>query len=615
MTSTQAPTLLQAAGWQEKLTVALAFSFQKNIAHVFRHGEAPAYKTSYCVEGALRDVRLSFGLGDKQVEINVNTGSLCHPCYHANAVCHPWVVYCGAGRFPNADLITPLPNDVATWFSHIRRPMPASFSSLAFRSAMVGIIAQGSVSPFSAALEPGCRGSLSSRAPALSPEEEVRQHIGDDAASERQRQQPQQRQQQPQQQQQQQSDEPQGHAQSRHRRWQPPSGEPPRGDAAQQPQQQHQQQQQQHQQQQHGDQQPQQQQRQDQQVAQPQPQQQSEMQAGSCSSAGASGDACVAEGALHVSRDAQPDLDHAVWFNELRAILDADHCGGTEERMRAIRNFAKSDATFSDNARKILAELSLHERFPVESQVIIDARRCAVRLLRDTLGDVDGITRARIRQYVYTQSTRILRHLWPKDGRAHDVPPDMLIFTPEGQADLIASIVRAAGRPEGLRESLAEKLQNQTVPKASCTTSAKRKLVEIATSRLKRAREFVQEGLFEVRPVIYDDIENQYGALAKDVWKDQCYDRTAVVVAGLEKTCADFVLESLRSGRSRELGVKNFRAASRASGQLRVRSCPGSWVEAKRAELLRKLAPDRCRTPSPSRDYRASGSGAPNMSA
>ena len=141
---------------------------------------------------------------------------------------------------------------------------------------------------------------------------------------------------------------------------------------------------------------------------------------------------------------------------------------------------------------------------------------------------------------------------------------------------------------EDLRDRLSKQLKDKNVPKASFARFLKRKNVQTVKSRLKWAREFVQKGFLKVRPVTYEDIKLQYGPQAPDVWNTECYGRKSVRVQGLDKTCADFVLESLNSGGSRARGVQNFRAAS--SGLvLTVRAWPTSWMDDKREEILKKM--------------------------
>ena len=57
-------------------------------------------------------------------------------------------------------------------------------------------------------------------------------------------------------------------------------------------------------------------------------------------------------------------------------------------------------------------------------------------------------------------------------------------------------------------------------------------------------------------PVIHDDIKAQFGDQADFVWQHEYYDRGIVFAEGRDLTCADFVMHSMRAGKSRGRGVK-----------------------------------------------------------
>ena len=479
------------------------FSYQKHIAHVYRLGEKPSYKTCYSEWGDRSVKRRDLGLADKQLEINVDRGSLCHPMNNVNSDTS-WIVYCGTGRFPNTNLITPLPSDIATWLSHVERPMPVS-SPNEFRNAMLNIIAKGGLSRNS---------ELTSWLPSLpltSPHESIRLSM---AISET-------------------SDD----------------------------------------------------------------------------------DSTVAEIAPHVSRVIEPGLNHEVFYASLRDILDEDYgdCG-PEERHRAMQNFIEhNDAVNNQQTRALLAAYSARDRFPKQCQVINDARRCAIALLRELFEGCGGINRRKIRQYVYTKSTKLLRNLWP-DGKGDHHVEDL--FTPEGQANLIADLLQSGPKNDHLHDTLFAELVKQKFPEPSAARVLKRKKTKIANSRIARAREYVQEDPLRQFTVLAEDIRAWFISRSrhyvKFVWDNQCYDRHLVITkTGQEWTCADFVLESMAAGDTRARGVQLFREAKRGRSlkDLKERPVPGHWRATKAAELVKQLLEEekssesteaKVRTPSPS---------------
>ena len=94
-------------------------------------------------------------------------------------------------------------------------------------------------------------------------------------------------------------------------------------------------------------------------------------------------------------------------------------------------------------------------------------------------------------------------------------------------------------------------------------------------------------------PVIHDDIKAQFGDQADFVWQHEYYDRGIVFAEGRDLTCADFVMHSMRAGKSRGRGVKLFLQALRARPlTTKERPVPSTWRETKVAEVVKKLTGD-----------------------
>ena len=107
-----AKSLLRQTHWHRPLTVALAFTFQRRIMHLYGDGR---YKTSFQAHDAHRPGLLLPPLG---TTLDISRRSLCHPSYFGNH--SKWMVYHGTGRIPNVKSATPLPGYVAGWFTHLQ---------------------------------------------------------------------------------------------------------------------------------------------------------------------------------------------------------------------------------------------------------------------------------------------------------------------------------------------------------------------------------------------------------------------------------------------------------------------------------------------------------------
>jgi len=198
------------------------------------------------------------------------------------------------------------------------------------------------------------------------------------------------------------------------------------------------------------------------------------------------------------------------------------------------------------------------------------------------------------------------------------------LFTPEGQADLIASLLQGGPKNDHLHDTLLEELVKQKAPVPTAARLLKRKKTKIANERIARAKEFVQKKPLRQLTVLCEDIKAQFGfgKRVKFVWDNECYDRHLVIAKnGQEKTCADFVLESMAEGNTRARGVQLFREAKRGRSlkDLKERPVPGHWRATKSAELVKQLLEEekssestpspsgsavaRVRTPSPSMSY------------
>ena len=109
LTASEAGQLLATREWSRPLTVSLAFAYPRNVLHLF--GEA--YKTTLPTEDA---IRVSLDLPALGANLAISNHSVCSPRYRTALAA--WVVYAGAARFPFMKSVTPLPDNVAGWFTH-----------------------------------------------------------------------------------------------------------------------------------------------------------------------------------------------------------------------------------------------------------------------------------------------------------------------------------------------------------------------------------------------------------------------------------------------------------------------------------------------------------------
>ena len=150
LTASEAGELLATREWSRPLTVSLAFAYPRNVLHLF--GEA--YKTTLPTEDT---IRVSLDLPAVGANLAISNRSVCSPRYRTAPAA--WVVYAGAARFPFMKSVTPLPDNVAGWFTHT----PVSWdlkdvSSDSFCAAMAGALNSAAPEPLPAPQPEAVRG-------------------------------------------------------------------------------------------------------------------------------------------------------------------------------------------------------------------------------------------------------------------------------------------------------------------------------------------------------------------------------------------------------------------------------------------------------------------------
>ena len=108
-----AKIMLDRREWRSALTIAPAFAYQRSILHSF--GDMK-YRSTFPERDEVR-VELKLTLVTASLEVLRHT--LCHSSCSKSFTCSPWIVYHGNGRFPYMKSITPLPKNVAAWFTHV----------------------------------------------------------------------------------------------------------------------------------------------------------------------------------------------------------------------------------------------------------------------------------------------------------------------------------------------------------------------------------------------------------------------------------------------------------------------------------------------------------------
>jgi len=108
-----ARVLLEGFTCQQRaaLTIALAFSFQRRILPRVKEN---TYKSNILDEDS---VRVLLNLPFVPICLDISRRSVCHELYRAKSP--PWIIYGGTGRFPYMKSITPVPENVAAWFTHL----------------------------------------------------------------------------------------------------------------------------------------------------------------------------------------------------------------------------------------------------------------------------------------------------------------------------------------------------------------------------------------------------------------------------------------------------------------------------------------------------------------
>ena len=214
-----------------------------------------------------------------------------------------------------------------------------------------------------------------------------------------------------------------------------------------------------------------------------------------------------------------------------------------------------------------------------ESDLVKDAARSATKLLMTYCRDNDGLTRKKIRQYVYMAAARVLK--------GKPAIPRCETLTPEWQANLIASLVwdsrhwswslsREVSQEDhaDVQERL-EAIRRQTLPPSSQRRSDRQKLINAFKSRLTRARQQVDERTGEVGWVLHEDLVAALGEKeAGRLWDSperMCFTLEQAWVDNRAMTCAEVVSYAIKRKQTRNVGLDWWRAGS---SRARVRREP-----------------------------------------
>ena len=112
-----ASSLLSSPKWRLLLASCIAFVYQKNIAHVCGGGvdSFPRYKTARLlpVTSQCQADRRSCSLEPAALVVSISDMSLCHRSNYRQTADQEWIVYMAEARYPNVDLVIPLPFDIA----------------------------------------------------------------------------------------------------------------------------------------------------------------------------------------------------------------------------------------------------------------------------------------------------------------------------------------------------------------------------------------------------------------------------------------------------------------------------------------------------------------------
>ena len=195
-----------------------------------------------------------------------------------------------------------------------------------------------------------------------------------------------------------------------------------------------------------------------------------------------------------------------------------------------------------------------------ECDLVKDARRSAIKLLMTYCRDNEGLTRAKIRQYVYMAKSRVLMGKEPI--------PRCVTLTPEWQAKLIASLVMDSHRDLSQEEHAdvqepLEAIRRQRVPPSSQRRSDRQKLINAFKSRLARAREQVDERTGEVTWVLHEDVvaalgDKEAGRLWDNPDEQMCFTLEQAWFDNRAMTCAEVVSYAIRRNQTRNVGLERW---------------------------------------------------------
>jgi hypothetical protein len=105
-----AEALLLQSGWEKAITLDLAFAYQKNIVHAYADKYTGGLPT--IADAAANDAANA----PQRDLVTVSARSLCNSA-HSSGAPPQWLVYAGRGRVPQVTSATPLPGNIAAWFS------------------------------------------------------------------------------------------------------------------------------------------------------------------------------------------------------------------------------------------------------------------------------------------------------------------------------------------------------------------------------------------------------------------------------------------------------------------------------------------------------------------
>ena len=135
-------------GWESRLSVAIAFAFQKNI--VCRHGNTCV--TCFINEDAKR-VGADPPLACLNVEVEISQRSVCYSDKVPDSNSSSWLVYVKTARFPHVTGLTVLTTNIAAWFSHFRFRQENEFDyAMAVRSLLFDPHRSAALSEFASLL-------------------------------------------------------------------------------------------------------------------------------------------------------------------------------------------------------------------------------------------------------------------------------------------------------------------------------------------------------------------------------------------------------------------------------------------------------------------------------